>query len=274
MVIAVAGARGNVGGALVEILAREGHDVRAIVRRAGALPAGVTAVEGDLNRPDGLAEALAGAEGAFLLSGYDDAGLIAALRQAGVRRVALLSGSSTPTGDLTNAIAAYQIRSEQALRESGLGWTFLRPNAFMSNTLQWAPAIRAGEPVVAPFADVPIAANDPADVAAVAAVSLVSGEYDGVAHRITGPEALLPRERAAILGDVLGREVPFRAQGNDEARAEMSAAMPAEYVDAFFDFYVNGAIDETSVLPTVETVTGRPPRTFREWAEANADAFR
>jgi uncharacterized protein YbjT (DUF2867 family) len=186
----------------------------------------------------------------------------------------LLSGSSTPTGDLTNAIAAYQIRSEQALRESGLGWTFLRPNAFMSNTLQWAPAIRAGEPVVAPFADVPIAANDPADVAAVAAVSLVSGEYDGVAHRITGPEALLPRERAAILGDVLGREVPFRAQGNDEARAEMSAAMPAEYVDAFFDFYVNGAIDETSVLPTVETVTGRPPRTFREWAEANADAFR
>jgi uncharacterized protein YbjT (DUF2867 family) len=274
MVIAVAGATGNVGGALVEILAREGHDVRAIVRREGALPTGVTAVVGDLSHPDGLGEALAGAEGAFLLSGYDDAGLVAALRQAGVRRVALLSSSAAPTGDLTNAVAAYHIRSEQALRESGLAWTFLRPNAFMSNTLQWAQAIRAGEPVAAPFADVPIATNDPADVAAVAAVSLVSGDHDGVAHRITGPEALAPSERAAILGDVLGRAVAFRAQGNDEARAEMSAAMPAEYVDAFFDFYVGGAIDETSVLPTIETVTGRPPRTFRAWAEANANAFR
>jgi uncharacterized protein YbjT (DUF2867 family) len=144
----------------------------------------------------------------------------------------------------------------------------------MSNTLQWAQAIRAGEPVVAPFATVPIAANDPADIAAVAAVSLVSGAHDGVAHRITGPEALLPSDRAAILGDVLGRELEFRAQGDDEARAEMSAAMPEEYVDAFFDFYVAGAVDETSVLPTIEAVTGRPARTFREWAEANADAFR
>jgi uncharacterized protein YbjT (DUF2867 family) len=231
-------------------------------------------VVGDLNDASGLGGALAGADGAFLLSGYDDAGLVSALQQAGVRRVALLSSSAAPTGDLTNAVAAYHIRSEQALRDSGLAWTFLRPNAFMSNTLQWAQAIRAGEPVVAPFATVPIAANDPADVAAVAAVSLVSGAHDGVAHRITGPEALLPSERAAILGDVLGRELELRAQGDAEARAEMSAAMPEEYVDAFFDFYVAGAVDETSVLPTIQAVTGRPARTFREWAEANADAFR
>jgi hypothetical protein len=50
--------------------------------------------------------------------------------------------------------------------------------------------------------------------------------------------------------------------------------MPAEYVDAFFDFYVAGAVDETSVLPTVEQVTGRPPRTFRAWAEEHLTAFR
>jgi uncharacterized protein YbjT (DUF2867 family) len=274
MVIAVAGATGNVGGALAAILAREGHDVRAIVRREGDLPPGVEAVLGDLNDPAGLGDALAGADGAFLLSGYDDAGLVAALQRAGVPRVTLLSSSAAPKGDLTNAVAAYHIRSEQALVDSGLAWTFLRPNAFMSNTLQWASAIRAGEPVVAPFANVPIAVNDPGDVAAVAAVSLVSAAYDGVAHRITGPEALLPSDRAAILGDVLGRELEFRAQGDDEARAEMTAAMPSEYVDAFFDFYVDGAVDETSVLPTIEAVTGRPPRTFREWAEANAGAFR
>jgi uncharacterized protein YbjT (DUF2867 family) len=276
MVITVAGATGNVGGALVELLAAEGHEVRAIVRRAGARrwPDGVTEVTGDLTDGTGLRPAFAGAQGAFLLSGYDDAGLVEALRAGGVERVALLSSSSVPTSDLGNAIAAYHIRSEQALRESGLAWTFLRPNSFSTNALQWADAIRAGEPVVAPFADVAVAVNDPRDVAAVAAVALTGGDHDGAALRITGPEALLPRERVAIVGELLGRELPFRAQDDAEARADMSARMPAAYVDALFDFFVAGAADETTVLPTVEQVLGRPPRSFRAWALEHADAFR
>jgi uncharacterized protein YbjT (DUF2867 family) len=276
MVFAVAGATGNVGGALVELLAGQGHEVRAIVRdgNTATAPAGVTAVTGDLNRGSELADAFDGADGAFLLSGYDDVGLVSAMQQGGVRRVALLSSSAAPTGDLDNAVAAYHIRSERALQRSGLGWTFLRPNAFMTNALSWADPIRAGEPVVAPFADVAISNNDPRDVAAVASVSLTSGDYEGVAHRITGPEPLRPADQVAILGELLGRELPFRVQGDDEAREDMTSRMPAEYVDAFFDFYVGGAVDETSVLPTVEQVTGRPPRTFREWAEENLAAFR
>jgi uncharacterized protein YbjT (DUF2867 family) len=196
------------------------------------------------------------------------------MQRGGVRHVALLSSSAAPTGNLANAVAAYHIRSERALEDSGLAWTFLRPNAFMTNTLAWATAIRAGEPVVAPFAGIPISTNDPRDVAALAAISLTTGAYEGVAHRITGPEALLPSEQLAILGELLGRDLPFRAQGDEEARADMSSRMPAEYVDAFFDFYVAGAIDETSVLPTIEEVTGRPPRAYRAWAEAHLDAFR
>jgi uncharacterized protein YbjT (DUF2867 family) len=275
MVIAVAGAGGNVGGALVEILAGQGHEVRAIVRGDGAgLAVGVSAVTGDLNDGAGLSSAFQGADGAFLLSGYDDAGLVNAMQRGDVRRVALLSSSAAPTGNLENAVAAYHIRSEQALRDSGLAWTFLRPNAFMTNTLSWAEPIRAGQPVVAPFADIAISTNDPRDVAAVAAVSLTTGEHDGVALRLTGPEPLLPSEQVAILGELLGRELPFRPQDNQEARADMSSRMPEAYVDAFFDFYVAGAIDETSVLPTIEQVTRRPPRTFRSWAEENLAAFR
>jgi uncharacterized protein YbjT (DUF2867 family) len=277
MVFAVAGATGNVGGALARMLSDQGHEVRAIVRDGQAatrLPADVTAVTGDLNQASGLDDAFDGADGAFLLSGYDDAGLVAAMQRGGVRRAALLSSSAAPTGNLDNAVAAYHIRSERALRSSGLGWTFLRPNAFMTNALSWAAAIRAGEDVVAPFADVAISHNDPRDVAAVAAVSLTSGGYEEVAHRITGPAALRPSDQVAILGELLGRELPFRAQSDEEAREDLSSRMPAEYVDAFFDFYVAGAIDETSVLPTVEAVTGRPPRRFREWAEENLAAFR
>jgi hypothetical protein len=54
----------------------------------------------------------------------------------------------------------------------------------------------------------------------------------------------------------------------------MEGQMPKEYVDAFFNFFVDGAIDETTVHPTVEQVTGRPPRSCEDWAETHADAFR
>jgi hypothetical protein len=36
---------------------------------------------------------------------------------------------------------------------------------------------------------------------------------------------------------------------------------------------VDGAIDESEVLRTVEDVTGVAPRTFAQWVEAHADAF-
>ena len=77
------------------------------------LPAGVEAVTGDLNRPESLTEALAGVRGVFLLPGYEDMdGVLAAMRDAGVERVVLLSGSSAASGDTSNAITAYMLRSE------------------------------------------------------------------------------------------------------------------------------------------------------------------
>ena len=44
----------------------------------------------------------------------------------------------------------------------------------------------------------------------------------------------------------------------------MSRTMPAEYVDAFMSFFADGTLDESTVLPTVQEVTGRPARTFEQ----------
>ena len=49
--------------------------------------------------------------------------------------------------------------------------------------------------------------------------------------------------------------------------------MPKPYVDAFFAFFADGLVDESTVLPTVPELLGRPPRTFEAWARANAEAF-
>ncbi len=50
--------------------------------------------------------------------------------------------------------------------------------------------------------------------------------------------------------------------------------MPSEYLDAMFQFFVEGTYDDSKVLPTVRELTGRAPRTFAQWAVAHADAFR
>jgi uncharacterized protein YbjT (DUF2867 family) len=108
----------------------------------------------------------------------------------------------------------------------------------------------------------------------VAAAALTTGRLDGRSLRLSGPESLLAADRVAILGRVLGRELRLEPQSDEDARADMSAAMPAEYVDAFFAFFVEGTLDESEVLPTVEEVLRRPPRTFAAWAEEHAGAFR
>jgi uncharacterized protein YbjT (DUF2867 family) len=185
----------------------------------------------------------------------------------------LQSSSAVPTGDMTNAVARYHLESEAAVRESGLQWTFLQPNSFMSNALRWLPQLREGDVVREAFPDVPIATIDPADIAAISMAALTSDRHTGQSYRLSGPQALLPAERLAILGRAIGRELRFEGLSNEEARAQMSAQMPAEYVDAFFSFFVDGTIDETSVLPTVAEILGRPPGTFEQWASAHARAF-
>jgi uncharacterized protein YbjT (DUF2867 family) len=275
--IFVTGATGNVGRELVRVLADGGEGVVALIRRdsdRARLPDGVQGLVGDLNDPRSLAPGLSGVRAAHLLAGYDGLEeLLAAMRDAGVERVTLQSSSGVPSGDMTNAVARYHILSERAIRDSGVVWTFIQPNSFMTNALRWLPQLRAGDTIRLPFANVPIAVIDPADIAEVAAAALTTDRHEGRSYRVSGPESLLPAEQVAILANVLGRDLRFEAQSDDEARAEMSASMPAEYVDAFFSFFVDGTIDESTVLPTVEEVLGRPPRRFEDWARAHAEAF-
>ncbi|MGW5610033.1 NAD(P)H-binding protein [Streptomyces sp. NPDC003753] len=274
--ILVTGATGNVGAELVRVLAESGQPVRALSRagRSEGLPPGVMAVAGDLNRPETVREALDGVRAMFLMPGYGgQRQILADARAAGVERVALLSGRSAGTGDTGNAVAGYLIEAETAVRESGLAWTSLRCTSFMSNALQLADQIRKGDTVRVPFPDTYTTDIDPYDIARVAARALLSDEWAGRSLEVTGPEALLPADRVRILGEALGRDLRAVGLTNEEARTELESRMPKPYVDAFFSFFVDGTLDESQVLPTVREVTGREPRTFREWARAHADAF-
>ncbi|TLF73216.1 nucleoside-diphosphate sugar epimerase [Nocardia cyriacigeorgica] len=270
--ILVTGATGNVGAEVVRALAADSEPVRALVRdpRRATVPAGVEAVAGDLSVPETLS--FDQVRALFLLPGYS--GVAQAAAKAGVEHIVQLSGVSAATGDIANAITRYMMTSEQETTECGAAWTILRPCAFASNALRWLPQLRDGDVIRAPFPEVCTASLDPQDLGAVAATILRGNTHHGEILWPTGPEPLTPAQQVAILAEATGRPLTCIGLTDDQARAQMLETTPVEYVDAFFDFYVNGAIDESVVRPTVQQLLGRPPRTFAQWATAHAAAFR
>ena len=277
VMIVVTGASGRVGGAVVNALADLGLPVRAVSRSGHHETTHrplVEHVEGNLDVPRSMSGPLAGSEALFLLSGF--AGTAAVLdraRDAGTKRVVLLSSGCVAGGDRANAVVRYNAESEDAVRESELQWTVLRPSGFMSNALRWQPELAHGNTVRVPFADIPVAVIDPADIASAAVPALTSDRLGGEILRLTGPEALTPVEQLTILGQVLDRDLRARELSVDEARDFYRETLPEPYVDAFMSFSADRTYDDSIVDPTLPRVTGRPANTFTHWAEANGAEF-
>ena len=274
--IVVTGATGNVGGELVAALRARGQPVQAVVRdpRRVSLPTGVEVVPGDLELPESLTSALAGARAVFLLGGWGDmAGLMRRIARAGVRQVVLLSSRCVVGGKADNPITHMWLDSEAAVRESGVDWTILRPSSFHANALRWLPQLREGDLVQAPWPQVAVASIDPADIAAVAAIALTEPGYEQTELALSGPEPLTPGQQIAILADVLGRPLRYEPLSDEAARARMATDTPAPFIEAFFRFYTNGEFNDSNVLDTVERITHRTPRTFADWARRHVQAF-
>ena len=271
----VAGVTGNVGGEVAARLVDAGHHVSGVVRDPDVvLPSGIDPVVGDLEQPDGLQLGEFAYDAAFLLPGYRDMdGLVAAVRRAGAGRLVLLSGLSAGSGDSSNEITAMMERSERAVKQAPGVWTVVRPTAFMSNCLRWSDQLATGDLVTLPFPHVASALTHPADIADVVAAALESDEHAGSIHLLSGPQALTPEEQVAIVGRVLNRPLRFVPQSDEAAWDEMTAHMPRRQVEALFDFYVRGSLDESIVYPTITEVTGAPARTLSDWVDENRSSF-
>jgi uncharacterized protein YbjT (DUF2867 family) len=164
---------------------------------------GVDVVRADFDDPASLRRATAGTEAVFLLTApatptpRHDLALLDAARAAGTTRVVKVSAIGTgETGEGNQAVGAWHLLAERAVQASGMAWTLLRPSVFASNTLHWADAIRAGDPVPNLTGRGRQGVVDPRDVAAVAAEALTSpSHHTGQTYTLTGPACSASRSR-------------------------------------------------------------------------------
>lgn len=269
----ISGATGTVGREVVKQLAEAGQSVRALTRNPDAVfPDGVERIVGDLSRPETIAAALEGVTGLHLIN-FDGIGagsspletgaeIMALAKQAGVKRVTVLLGGE---------VGAF----EQSVQESGLDWTFLQPVEFMANYLGWAEPILSEGVVRQPFASRRSAMVHEADIAAVAVAALTEDGHGGQIYTITGPEALTPLQVTDTIAQAIGREVAFVEQTEQEARAQWTAEGYPEFMIEFFvEVWGNTPAIGYTVVDTVKRVTGKPARSFAQWATEHAEAFK
>lgn len=270
MKILVTGATGNVGRNVVSQLA--GHEVRVMVRSEAAFPEGIEVVRGDLSQPETLPAALAGVDAVFLFAvpGSGPA-FVAAAEAAGVSRVVFLSSNAAANPD--NPIGAYHHEVEEALRGSGLSWTFLRSGHMATNALPWAAQTRAGDVVRGPYAEATSAPVHEADMAAVAVLALTEPGHEGQIYEVTGPASLTAAEQVELIGQALGRPISYEELPPEVARKQMSKFIPPFIIGPLFDGWAASVGVPAKVTPTVEKLTGRPARTFAQWAVDRAADF-
>jgi uncharacterized protein YbjT (DUF2867 family) len=278
-VILITGATGPVGRETMKVLLANGAKVSGVTRdpSKATLPDGAGVIAADPSRPGTLADPLDGAE-AILLSpravGAATPKLLALAAEKGVRRVVVVSAVTVeyPAGYPRFAEGFKMV--EEAVRASGLQWTFLRCADFAANSLAWAPQIRSTGVVRGAYGEAATSPIHERDIAAVAAKALVDSAHAGQPYLLTGPESITQYDKVRIISDVIGKQVRFEELPPEHIRQGMLAAgLPEDVPDRLLGSLADYAKQPGPTSTTVEQILGRPALAFAEWVADNAAAF-
>ena len=284
--ILITGATGSNGREIVRELLAKGSSLRAMVR-PGTKQSGfeesnaVEVVAGDFDDRASLERALHGIERAFLLTPSSERaeaqqiGFVDAAKAAGVQHLVVLSQFAS-RADSPVRFLRYHAAVEEAVRRSGLAWTFLRPNLYMQGLFQFKQMIKETGGFAAAIGDARVSLVDVRDNAAAAAAALTQTGHESRIFDLTGPEALTHTELAEKLSTSADRRITF----SDVSEGAMGdalrrAGMPAWQVDGLLEDYAHYRRGEAAAVCTgVIDATGAAPRSFSNFAADYADAWR
>lgn len=266
--LAITGSTGAVGGRVARRLADAGVDQRLIVRdttTAPQLAGAVPVAASDYGNYNEMITALDGVETLFLVSFREAENrldwhfrAVDAAVAAGVERIVYLSFLKA-SPDSTFILGRQHSATEEHIRESGLGFTFLRSSFYAD----FVPFFTGDDGVIrAPAGDGKVSWICRDDIADTVVAAVQTDEYVGEALENTGPDALDFHETAAVLTRVTGRDISYVEETETEAwESRRPTGAPDWEIAGWVSSYLAVANGELStVSDTVQRLTGRPPR--------------
>lgn len=237
----------------------------------------------DYNESDTLRQALKDVDKLFLLTpdvpnaAHLASNAVTEAKKAGIRHIVK---QSVMGADLEADVGTMRLHRqvEDIIEQSGIPFTFLRPNEFMQNFINFhSPSIKGNNAFYIPLEDAKVSLVDVRDIAAVAVKSLTDEDlHKNKTYLITGPEALSYHQVAEILSNRIGRKINYVNISDEEARAAMKEIGMSDWlintVSELFDYFRKGKASEIS--SAVEEVTGNKPISFSQFANDYVDAFR
>lgn len=244
MSIAVTGAAGNLGQGVVESLLSRGvnEKIVAITRVPEKIESfqqrGVEVRPGDFDDPASLVKAFAGVDRLLIIStGGDNPTRIRqhqtaalAAKEAGVGFIAYTSIANASHNTL--GLAEVHRATENAIRQTGISFSFLRNNWYLENESGYIQAALAGAPIVTSAGNGKIGWALRTDYAQAAAAVLAGTGNDNTIYELGGTLATY-EDFAAALGQVLKKKVSVEHVDDETYGKSLAASGMPDFVVAF-----------------------------------------
>jgi uncharacterized protein YbjT (DUF2867 family) len=286
MKILVTGGTGMVGSQVVQQLLSRGATVQVLTRdaaKANTLPAGVSAVTGDLGKVETVKRVFKGVDGVFLINTvspteiYEGLLSVCALREEKVKRLVYLSVHHADKAAWLPHFGG-KVGVEEAVKKAGVPFTILRPNNFYQNDYWFKDVLLQHGLYPQPLGSVGLHRVDVRDIAEAAAIALTESGHEGQTYDLVGPEPHTGQSTADVWGRALSRSVKYA--GDDlEAWEKQSLQYMPDW--AVFDFkHMYAFFQKEGLQATPEAIDrqtrllGHSPRSFGAFATETAAAWR
>jgi NAD(P)H dehydrogenase (quinone) len=287
-VLLVTGASGHLGRRAVELLlgAKAGKVIAGT--RDPSKISDLAAKGAELRKVDfddpALAESFEGVERLLLIStdALDKPGrrlaqhkaAIEAAKKAGVKHIVYTSMPKPEPGSPI-PFAPDHYGTEQALAESGLGWTVLRNGWYQENLFHSIPAALASGKWFSAAGDGKIAHVSREDAAHAAAAALAKQPNGNARYDITGAELLNTREIARLASEATGKPIEVLNVTDEQlVQGMIAAGMPAFLAPVYASFDTNTRAGNIAIASdAVQKLTGRTPRPLKQFFATNKDAL-